>query len=122
MKLAALEINEGYLMISTIEAMASALVTLIFCRLAFRVSLESRLKDLEHQVEILGDLEEAFLAQEDRIKDLDMETSRLVALLYPSDHLEELNTYVKSNLSPQARIQNPDGRAGERAPRPSPGN
>jgi len=56
--------------------MASALVTLIFCRLAFRGSLESRLKDLEHQVDALLDLEEAFLAQDERIRDLEMEASR----------------------------------------------
>jgi hypothetical protein len=75
----AVEINEGSMMVAMVGAMASALVTLIFCYLAFRVSLESRLKDLEHQVEILQDLEEAFLAQEDRIRDLEVETSRLEA-------------------------------------------
>ncbi len=80
MKLVAVEIDEGSLMITMIGTMTGALVTLIFCYLAFRVSLESRLKDLEHQVEILGDLEEAFLAQEDRIRDLEMEASRLEVL------------------------------------------
>ncbi|MCR3884628.1 hypothetical protein P0O24_02170 [Methanotrichaceae archaeon M04Ac] len=78
--MAAVEINEGSMMVAMIGAMASALLTLILCYLAFRVSLESRLKDLEHQVEILQDLEEAFLAQEDRIRDLEMETSRREAL------------------------------------------
>jgi len=76
----AVEIDEGSMMVAVVGAMASALVTLIFCYLAFRVSLESRLKDLEHQTEILQDLEEAFLAQEDRIRDLEMETSRREAL------------------------------------------
>jgi hypothetical protein len=73
-------------MITIIGAMASALVTLIFCRLAFRVSLESRLKDLEHQTEILQDLEEAFLAQEERIRDLEREASRRETL--PRDEME----------------------------------
>jgi len=79
-KLAALEIDGGSLMITIVGAMASALATLIFCYLAFRVNLESRLKDLEHQMEILGDLEEALLAQEERIRDLEMEASRREAL------------------------------------------
>jgi hypothetical protein len=69
----AVEIDEGSMMVAVVGAMASAFVTLIFCYLAFRVSLESRLKDLEHQMEILADLEEAFLAQEERIRDLEME-------------------------------------------------
>ncbi|KQC15121.1 MAG: hypothetical protein APR56_02640 [Methanosaeta sp. SDB] len=76
----AVEIDEGSLMVAVVGAMASALVTLIFCYLAFRVRLESRLKDLEHQLDGLADLEEAFLAQEERIRDLEMETSRGVAL------------------------------------------
>lgn len=76
----AVEINEGSMMVAVMGAMASALVTLIFCYFAFRVSLESRLKDLEHQLDGLTDLEEAFLAQEDRIRDLEMETSRREAL------------------------------------------
>jgi hypothetical protein len=76
----AVEIDEGSLMVTMIDTMTGALVTLIFCYLAFRVSLESRLKDLEHQAEILGDLEEAFLAQEGRIRDLEMEASRLESL------------------------------------------
>ncbi|HII06240.1 MAG TPA: hypothetical protein HA349_02670 [Methanotrichaceae archaeon] len=80
MKLVAVEINEGSLMITMIGTMTGALVTLIFCYLAFRVSLESRLKDLEHQVEILEDLEEAFLAQEESIRDLEMVASRLEVL------------------------------------------
>jgi hypothetical protein len=82
----AVEIDEGSMMVAMVGAMASALVTLIFCYLAFRVSLESRLKDLEHQVGILGDLEEAFLAQEDRIRDIEMEASRLGAL--PKDEMK----------------------------------
>jgi hypothetical protein len=82
----AVEIDEGSMMIAMVGAMASALVTLIFCYLAFRVSLESRLKDLEHQTEILQDLEEAFLAQEERIRDLEMETSRREAL--PRDEMK----------------------------------
>ena len=82
----AVEINEGSIMVAMVGAMASALVTLIFCYLAFRVSLESRLKDLEHQVEILQDLEEAFLSQEDRIRDLEVETSRREAL--PIDEIK----------------------------------
>ena len=73
-------------MVAVVGAMASALVTLIFCYLAFRVSLESRLKDLEHQTEILQDLEEAFLAQEERIRDLELETSRQEAL--PRDEMK----------------------------------
>ncbi len=81
----AVEIDEGSMMVAVVGAMASALVTLIFCYLAFRVSLESRLKDLEHQTEILRDLEEAFLAQEERIRDLEMETSRQEAL--PRDEI-----------------------------------
>ncbi len=80
MKLAMVEIDEGSLMVTIIGTMIGALVTLIFCYLAFRVSLESRLKDLEHQVETLQDLEVALLAQEDRIRDLEMEASRLEAL------------------------------------------
>jgi hypothetical protein len=72
----AVEINEGSMMVAVVGAMASALVTLIFCYLAFRVSLESRLKDMEHQLDALADLEEAFLAQEEKIRDLEMETSR----------------------------------------------
>lgn len=72
----AVKINEGSLMIAVVGAMASALLTLIFSTIAFRVSIESRLKDLEHQVEILQYLEEAFLAQEDRIRDLEAEKSR----------------------------------------------
>lgn len=72
----AVEINEGSMMVAVLGAMASAFVTLIFCYLAFRVSLESRLKDLEHQLDALADLEEAFLSQEERIRDLEMETSR----------------------------------------------
>ena len=70
-----MEIDEGSMMVAVVGAMASALVTLIFCYLAFRVSLESRLKDLEHQLDGLADLEEAFLAQEERIRDLEMEAS-----------------------------------------------
>jgi hypothetical protein len=76
----AVEINEGSMMVAVVGAMASAFVTLIFCYLAFRVSLESRLKDLEHQVDALLDLEEAFLTQEERIRDLEMETSCREAL------------------------------------------
>jgi hypothetical protein len=82
----AVEIDEGSMMVAVVGAMASALVTLIFCYLAFRVSLESRLKDLEHQTEILRDLEGAFLAQEERIRDLEMETSRQEAL--PRDEMK----------------------------------
>lgn len=80
------EIDEGSMMVAMVGAMTSALVTLIFCRLAFRVSLESRLKDLEHQLDSLADLEEAFLAQEERIRDIEMETSRLGSL--PRDEMK----------------------------------
>jgi len=76
----AVEINEGSMMVAMVGVMASAFVTLIFCYLAFRVSLESRLKDLEHQVDALLGLEEAFLAQEERIRDLEMDASRREAL------------------------------------------
>jgi hypothetical protein len=69
----AVEIDGGALMVAAAGAMASALATLIFCYLAFRVSLEARLKDLEHQVEILSDLEEVLIAQEERIRVLEME-------------------------------------------------
>ena len=62
-------------MVAAAGAMASALATLIFCYLAFRVSLEARLKDLEHQVEILSDLEEVLIAQEERIRVLEMEAA-----------------------------------------------
>ncbi|MGB3944084.1 MAG: hypothetical protein WBK88_04760, partial [Methanothrix sp.] len=65
----------GALMVAAAGAMASALATLIFCYLAFRVSLEASLKDLEHQVEILSDLEEAILAAEERISVLEMEAA-----------------------------------------------
>ncbi len=81
----AVEIDEGSMMVAVVGAMASALVTLIFCYLAFRVSLESRLKDLEHQTEMLQDLEEAIFTQEERIRDLEMETSRQEAL--PRDEI-----------------------------------
>ncbi|WP_316966213.1 hypothetical protein [Candidatus Methanocrinis natronophilus] len=69
----AVEIDGGALMVAAAGAMASALATLIFCRLAFRVSLEARLKDLEHRMERLVDLEEAIPAAEERIGDLEME-------------------------------------------------
>lgn len=82
----AVEIDEGSMMVAVVGAMASALVTLIFCYLAFRVSLESRLKDLEHQMEILADLEEAIFTQEERIRDMEMETSRREEL--PIDEME----------------------------------
>ena len=82
----AVEIDEGSMMVAVVGAMASALVTLIFCYLAFRVSLESRLKDLEHQMEILADLEEAIFTQEERIRDMEMETSRREEL--PRDEME----------------------------------
>ncbi|HPE63182.1 MAG TPA: hypothetical protein PLQ49_03635 [Methanothrix sp.] len=68
----AIEINEGSLLIAAAGAMTSAILTLIFSYLGFRVSIESRLKDLEHQVENLLDLEEAFISQEERIRDLEM--------------------------------------------------
>lgn len=71
----AVEIDGGALMVAAAGAMASALATLIFCYLAFRVSLEARLKDLEHQVEILSDLEEILIAQEERIRVLEMEAA-----------------------------------------------
>ncbi len=80
MEMVAVEIDGGSLIITIIGAMASALTILIFCYLAFRVSLESRLKDLERPMEILADLEEAFFAQEERIRDLEMEASRMEAL------------------------------------------
>ena len=82
----AIEINEGSLMIAAAGAMTSALLTLIFSYLAFRVSIESRLKDLEHQLDALTDLEEAIFAQEERIRDLEMETSRREAL--PRDEIK----------------------------------
>ena len=71
----AVEIDGGALMVAAAGAMASALATLIFCYLAFRVSLEARLKDLEHRMERLADLEEAILAAEERIGDLEMEAA-----------------------------------------------
>ena len=67
----AIEIDQGSLMIAAAGAMTSALLTLIFSYLAFRVSIESRLKDLEHQVNALADLEEAFLALDERMRDLE---------------------------------------------------
>ncbi|KQC15678.1 MAG: hypothetical protein QM433_08630 [Euryarchaeota archaeon] len=76
----AVEIDEGSMMVAVVGAMSSAFVTLIFCYLTFRVSLEARLKDMEHQMEILADLEEASLAQEERIRDLEMEASSMVVL------------------------------------------
>ena len=71
-----LEIDEGAIMIATAWAMTSALLTLILSTIAFRVSIESRLKDLENQAEILSGLVEAFLAQEERIGELEVEASR----------------------------------------------
>jgi hypothetical protein len=59
-----MEIDEGSLIVTIIGEIASALATLVFCRLAFRVNLESRLKDQEHQLDAPANLEEAFLAQE----------------------------------------------------------
>ena len=76
----AIEINEGSLLIAAAGAMTSALLTLIFSYLAFRVSIESRLKDLEHQVEAILDLEEAFISQDERIRDLEMAARSLEAL------------------------------------------
>ena len=96
----AIEINEGSLMIAAAGAMASAFVTLIFCYLAFRVSLESRLKDLEHQVENLLDLEEAFIAQEERIRDLEMMTSNPEAR---SRSTEDGRIIPEMNSSPSAK-------------------
>ncbi|HPJ29912.1 MAG TPA: hypothetical protein PLZ42_00800 [Methanothrix sp.] len=67
----AIEIDQGSLMIAAAGAMTSALLTLIFSYLAFRVSIESRLKDLEHQAESLMDLDEAFLTLDERMRDLE---------------------------------------------------
>jgi hypothetical protein len=72
----AVEIDAGAIMIAAACAMASALLTLIFNIIDFQVSIESRLKDLEHQAEILQYLEEAVLAQEVRIGELEVEASR----------------------------------------------
>ncbi len=91
----AIEINEESLMIAAAGAMTSALLTLIFSYLAFRVSIESRLKDLEHQLDALADLEEAIFAQEERIRDLEeafnAQEERMRGLEMVTDGLEALS-------------------------------
>ena len=49
----AIELNEGAVLAALISTMFGAFVALTLGYLAFRVSLESRLKDLEHQIEAL---------------------------------------------------------------------
>jgi membrane protein YqaA with SNARE-associated domain len=51
--LVAIELNEGAVLAALISTMLGAFVALTLGYLAFRVSLESRLKDLEHQIEAL---------------------------------------------------------------------
>jgi membrane protein YqaA with SNARE-associated domain len=51
--LVAIELNEGAVLAALISTMLGAFVALTLGYLAFRVSLESRLKDLEHQMEAL---------------------------------------------------------------------
>ena len=62
-------------MIAAACAMASALLTLIFSTIAFQLSIESRLK-MVHQAEILQYLEEAVIAQEERIWKVEVKASR----------------------------------------------
>lgn len=90
----AVEINEGSPMIASAGAMASTLMTMIFCTIAFRASLESRLKDLEHQIEILRDLDEALFAHEVKIRGLEMEEIRIATP--PVDGMASLEEWSPS--------------------------